>query len=146
MRNFKSNIKRVKIKKHIYLNLTENYFGFVTELTCWANSLVGAKMSACVSFRLISILWRMEMTKVAVFPVPDWAWAITSWPRKIFLLNKKKISYKECFVVFNKSRHVVTMFICHWQYVLKSRKLQHWINSDKCFLYPWYKGEWLSAE
>jgi len=24
--------------------------------------------------------WRMEMEKVAVFPVPDCAWAITSWP------------------------------------------------------------------
>ena len=27
-----------------------------------------------------SIFWRTEMEKVAVFPVPDWAWAITSLP------------------------------------------------------------------
>lgn len=24
--------------------------------------------------------WRMEMLNVAVFPVPDWAWAMTSRP------------------------------------------------------------------
>lgn len=24
--------------------------------------------------------WRIETEKVAVFPVPDWAWAMTSWP------------------------------------------------------------------
>jgi hypothetical protein len=27
-----------------------------------------------------SIFCRTEMEKVAVFPVPDWAWAMTSWP------------------------------------------------------------------
>lgn len=27
-----------------------------------------------------SIFWRTEMEKVAVLPVPDWAWAMTSWP------------------------------------------------------------------
>ncbi len=33
------------------------------------------------SRRLVSICWRMEMLKVAVFPVPDCAWAITSIPQ-----------------------------------------------------------------
>ena len=47
---------------------------------CWANSLVGAKMSAWHSRMLVSICWRIEIENVAVFPVPDWACAITSRP------------------------------------------------------------------
>ncbi|KAE9539332.1 hypothetical protein AGLY_004584 [Aphis glycines] len=37
------------------------------------NSRVGAKISAWHSFKLVSICWRIEMEKVAVLPVPDWA-------------------------------------------------------------------------
>lgn len=37
-------------------------------------------MRAWHDFRLGSIFWRAEMEKVAVFPVPDWAWAMTSLP------------------------------------------------------------------
>lgn len=47
---------------------------------CWANSRVGARMRAWHALMLGSIFWRTEMEKVAVFPVPDWAWAITSLP------------------------------------------------------------------
>jgi hypothetical protein len=37
-------------------------------------------MLTCVSLTVVSMLWRMEMEKVAVLPVPDCAWAITSLP------------------------------------------------------------------
>ena len=47
---------------------------------CWASSRVGARISACVSFLLVSIFCSTEMAKVAVLPVPDCACAITSWP------------------------------------------------------------------
>ena len=46
--------------------------------TCCANSLVGARTSAWHSRTLISIFCKIATEKVAVFPVPDWAWAITS--------------------------------------------------------------------
>lgn len=38
-----------------------------------ASSLVGAIMMAWHWGELWSILWRVAMEKVAVFPVPDWA-------------------------------------------------------------------------
>ncbi|KAH3968874.1 hypothetical protein HBI18_009020 [Parastagonospora nodorum] len=47
---------------------------------CWASSRVGARMSAWQALTLESIFWRVEMEKVAVFPVPDCACAMTSWP------------------------------------------------------------------
>src|SRR5882757_4553434 len=47
---------------------------------CWANSRVGARIKAWHCLMLGSSFWRTEMEKVAVFPVPDWACAITSWP------------------------------------------------------------------
>ena len=47
---------------------------------CCANSRVGAKTSAWHSLASMSICCNNEMAKVAVLPVPDWAWAITSWP------------------------------------------------------------------
>lgn len=50
--------------------------------TCWASSLVGANTSAWVSLNSISNCCRMEIANVAVLPVPDWAWAITSYPKK----------------------------------------------------------------
>jgi hypothetical protein len=52
-------------------------------MTFWiwfASSRVGARHSAWVSRRLVSMLWRIEMEKVAVLPVPDCACAIVSWP------------------------------------------------------------------
>lgn len=57
-----------------FLNYTIN--------TCWASSLVGANTSAWVSLNSISNCCRMEIANVAVLPVPDWAWAITSYPKK----------------------------------------------------------------
>lgn len=50
--------------------------------TCWANSLVGASIRAWHSLRLVSTFCRIAIENVAVFPVPDWAWAITSKPKK----------------------------------------------------------------
>ncbi len=41
---------------------------------------MGARTRAWQDFLLMSTAWRMEMAKVAVFPVPDCAWAITSRP------------------------------------------------------------------
>lgn len=38
--------------------------------TCWASSRVGAKIRAWHSRILVSICCRIEMEKVAVFPVP----------------------------------------------------------------------------
>ena len=35
---------------------------------------------------VVSIDWRSEMEKVAVLPVPDWAWAMTSRPLTIGLM------------------------------------------------------------
>lgn len=48
------------------------------EITCWASSRVGASTRAWVALRSSSICCRMEMAKVAVFPVPDCACAMTS--------------------------------------------------------------------
>lgn len=45
---------------------------------CWASSRVGARTRAWHSRSEVSMRWRIEMAKVAVLPVPDWAWAITS--------------------------------------------------------------------
>lgn len=42
-------------------------------------SLLFRSQDDCPS-SIILTRWRMEMEKVAVFPVPDWAWAITSRP------------------------------------------------------------------
>lgn len=41
---------------------------------------MGARTSAWGCLSETSIDWRIETEKVAVLPVPDWAWAITSWP------------------------------------------------------------------
>ena len=49
-------------------------------VTCCASSRVGARIKAWHSFRLMSIFCRIATANVAVLPVPDWAWAITSWP------------------------------------------------------------------
>ena len=46
---------------------------------CWASSRVGARIKAWHCLTVWSIFWRTLMEKVAVFPVPDWAWAMTSW-------------------------------------------------------------------
>ena len=43
-------------------------------------NLVGDRTSACVSLTFVSILCKMAIEKVAVFPVPDCACAITSLP------------------------------------------------------------------
>ena len=56
------------------------HFFLIEWQTCWANSLVGARTSAWVSLLLRSSFSRIAMEKVAVFPVPDWAWAMTSRP------------------------------------------------------------------
>ena len=53
-----------------------------------ASSLVGARTSAWTSLLLVSIWCRMEMVNVAVLPVPDWAWAMTSLP--VSQIQKKK--------------------------------------------------------
>lgn len=49
-------------------------------LTCWASSLVGASTRAWQSFSSMLSCCKIAMEKVAVLPVPDWAWAITSRP------------------------------------------------------------------
>ena len=41
---------------------------------------MGARISAWQALTLESIFWRVEMEKVAVLPVPDWACAMTSLP------------------------------------------------------------------
>ena len=51
----------------------------ITTLTiCVASSRVGARISAWQSRLAMSMFWSRPMVKVAVFPVPDWAWAIVS--------------------------------------------------------------------
>lgn len=57
--------------------------------TCWANSRVGAKISAWQSLNSGSSCCNIEMANVAVLPVPDCAWAITSWPKCEQKINKK---------------------------------------------------------
>ena len=47
---------------------------------CWASSLVGARIRAWHSLNPVSIFSRIAIENVAVFPVPDCAWAITSSP------------------------------------------------------------------
>jgi hypothetical protein len=50
----------------------------MTLLICWASYRVGARMMPWHSGFLLSISWRSPMAKVAVLPVPDWAWAMVS--------------------------------------------------------------------
>ena len=50
-------------------------------ITCWANSLVGARIKAWQSLMFKSNCCRIAIENVAVLPVPDWAWAITSLPK-----------------------------------------------------------------
>lgn len=38
---------------------------------CWASSLVGARINACVSLTVVSIICKQDIANVAVFPVPD---------------------------------------------------------------------------
>lgn len=53
----------------------------VLTLEIWtANSRVGERMSACGSRLEVSIDWSTPIENVAVLPVPDCAWAITSRP------------------------------------------------------------------
>ena len=55
--------------------------GSVGQLTCCANSLVGAKTRAWQFLSLtVFSFCRIAIENVAVLPVPDWAWAITSFP------------------------------------------------------------------
>lgn len=71
------------VKPETYATHKQLFFFFnYTINTCWASSLVGANTSAWVSLRSISNCCRMEIANVAVLPVPDWAWAITSYPKK----------------------------------------------------------------
>lgn len=49
-------------------------------LTCCASSRVGANTSAWQERFAVSSFCRMVTAKVAVLPVPDWAWAMTSQP------------------------------------------------------------------
>lgn len=58
----------------------------MTFCICTANSRVGDKHKTCVSLRDVSRLCNIEMEKVAVLPVPDWAWAITSRPLTMGLI------------------------------------------------------------
>jgi hypothetical protein len=51
----------------------------MTLLICWANSLVGARMTAWHWGDLGSISCKTPIENVAVLPVPDWAWAIVSF-------------------------------------------------------------------
>lgn len=59
-----------------------NHVTVIWFYTCCANSLVGANTRAWHSSKDTSICCKIEMENVAVFPVPDWACAITSSPRK----------------------------------------------------------------
>lgn len=52
----------------------------------WANSLVGARIKAWVWVDEVSMTCKAEMEKVAVLPVPDWAWAIVSLPLVIGII------------------------------------------------------------
>ncbi|RNA29565.1 hypothetical protein BpHYR1_041898 [Brachionus plicatilis] len=54
--------------------------------TCWictASSRVGDSTRACVSLSRVSIICSVEMANVAVLPVPDCDWAMTSRPDTI---------------------------------------------------------------
>ena len=59
-------------------------------ITCWASSRVGERISAWHSDRSVSILCNTAVEKVAVFPVPDWAWAMTSYPEKKLKIVKNR--------------------------------------------------------
>ena len=63
--------------------------------TCWANSLVGAKIKAWQSFTVKSSCCKIAIENVAVLPVPDCAWAITSFPKKKRLMVIKISFQKE---------------------------------------------------
>jgi uncharacterized membrane protein len=52
----------------------------MVEETCKANSLVGTRITACTYFFVQSIFSKIGITKEAVFPVPFFALAITSFP------------------------------------------------------------------
>lgn len=67
--------------------------------TCCANSLVGAKTNACISGTFSSMRCKTDTEKVAVFPVPDCACAITSLPAKA-----KKMSTFKKWISSNKKQ------------------------------------------
>ena len=60
----------------------------MTLLICWANYLVGAKTMAWQWGDFGSTNCRTPIANVAVFPVPDWAWAMVS-----FLLTTGRIPF-----------------------------------------------------
>lgn len=53
---------------------------------CVANSLVGESINTWVSRSVVSSDCRIDIEKVAVLPVPDCAWAITSRPLTIGMI------------------------------------------------------------
>lgn len=71
-------------------------------ITCWANSLVGAKIKAWHSLRPVSIFCKIAMENVAVFPVPDCACAITSRPETSYtkekVIHTRSIQYSKLLV------------------------------------------------
>ena len=56
-------------------------FAIILCYTCVASSRVGARTRAWHLNELVSRFWRTAVAKVAVFPVPDCACAMTSWPK-----------------------------------------------------------------
>ncbi len=88
LRIFLSSLGSVPPMQHLVLTFKNSLKQKITLLICWANYLVGAKTIAWQWGDFGSIDWRTPMEKVAVFPVPDWAWAIVS-----FLLTTGRIPF-----------------------------------------------------
>lgn len=75
---FLSSLGSVPPMQHRVLISTNSLKQNMTLFICWASYRVGAKTMAWHYGFLGSINWRTPMENVAVFPVPDWAWAMVS--------------------------------------------------------------------
>jgi len=75
--------KRLQISNRIQLEYHVRQFGCIkSPMSTWyANSLVWHRTRAETWPGTGSICCRVERTKTAVFPIPDFAWQITSIPR-----------------------------------------------------------------
>ena len=84
-----------------YSEIYSVYHNEHTVCTCTASSLVGASTRACTSGKPTSICCKIETENVAVLPVPDWAWAITSNPKR-----KEQVNSIPCILTMQSTHNI----------------------------------------
>jgi hypothetical protein len=76
---FLSSLGSVPPIRHLEFIFKNSLKQKITLFICWASYRVGANMIAWQWGDLGSISWSTPIAKVAVLPVPDWAWAMVSF-------------------------------------------------------------------